>query len=62
MRKILIVGFAAAGSGLAGTSGASAAPVDGAVIGDLATATDHARPVQWSHWRWDQSRLPLTMG
>ena len=47
MRTILIVGFAAAGIGLAGSSGASAAPVNGTVIGDLATATDHVMPVQW---------------
>lgn len=52
MRRILIVGLAAAGIALAGTSGASAAPVNGAVIDDLATATDHVTPVQWGHWRW----------
>jgi len=53
MRTILIVGLAAAGIGLAGSSGASAAPVNGTVIGDLATATDHVMPVQWGgHWRW----------
>ena len=53
MRTILIVGLAAAGIGLAGSSGASAAPVNGAVIGDLATTTDHVTPVQWGgHWRW----------
>src|SRR5260370_36945501 len=52
MRTILIVGLAAAGIGLAGSSGASAAPVNGTVIGDLATATDHVMPVQWGgHWR-----------
>src|SRR5258707_13831470 len=52
MRMTLIVGLAAAGIGLAGTSGASAAPVHGAGIGDLATATDPVTPVQWGHWRW----------
>src|SRR5262252_1229854 len=53
MRTILIASIAAAGIGLAATSGASAAPVNGAVIGDLATATDHVTPVQWGgHWRW----------
>jgi hypothetical protein len=36
----------AAGPGLAGTSGASAAPVNGAVIDELVTATDHATPVR----------------
>jgi hypothetical protein len=35
---------------LAATTGASAAPANGAIIGDLATATGHATPVQ--HWRW----------
>ena len=52
MRTILIIGLTAAGIGLAGTSGASAAPVNGAVIGDLAIATDHVTPVQWGHYRW----------
>jgi len=52
MRKTLIMGLAMAGIGLAGTSGASSAPANGAVIGDLATATDRATPVQWGHWRW----------
>jgi hypothetical protein len=45
---------AAAGIGLAGTSGASAVPVNGAVIDDLATAT--VTPVRSGsrghHWRW----------
>ncbi len=50
MRKILIIGLAVAGIGLAWTSGASALPVNGTVIGDLATATDHVTTVQ--HWRW----------
>jgi hypothetical protein len=50
MRTILIAGLAAAGIGLTGSSGASAAPVNGAVIGDL--TTDHVTPVQWGHWRW----------
>lgn len=52
MRMILITGLMAAGIGLAGISGASAAPVNGAVIDDLATATDHVTPVQWGHYRW----------
>jgi hypothetical protein len=52
-RTILIVGLAVAGIGLAATSGTSAAPVNGAAIGDLATAPDHVTPVQWGgHWRW----------
>jgi hypothetical protein len=49
---VLIVGLTAAAIGFAGVSGASAAPVDGAVINDLATATDHVTPVQWGHWGW----------
>src|SRR5258708_34964146 len=53
MPMILIAGIAAMGIGLAATSGTSAAPVNGAVIGDLATAPDHVTPVQWGgHWRW----------
>lgn len=53
MRTILIASIAAAGIGLAATSGTSAAPVNGAIIGDLATAPDHVTPVQWGgHWRW----------
>jgi hypothetical protein len=52
MHRTLIVRLVAAGIGLAVTSGVSAAPVNGTVIGDLATATDHVTPVQWDHWRW----------
>jgi hypothetical protein len=40
----------AAGIGLAGTSGVSAAPINGAVIGDAANATSPVETVQ--HWRW----------
>jgi hypothetical protein len=50
MRTILIVGLTAAGIGVAGISGAAALPVNGTVIGDLATANDHVTTVQ--HWRW----------
>jgi hypothetical protein len=51
MRKIMVAGLAAAGIfGLAAATGASAAPVNGTVIGDLATANDHLTTVQ--HWRW----------
>ncbi|HLK83637.1 MAG TPA: hypothetical protein VKT99_19395 [Xanthobacteraceae bacterium] len=50
MRKILIIGLAMAAAGLAGTSPASAAPVNGAIIGDLATVTSPITTVQ--HWRW----------
>jgi hypothetical protein len=52
MRTILIIGSAVASIGLAGTSEASAAPVNGTIIGDLATTTDHVTPVQWGNWRW----------
>jgi hypothetical protein len=38
MRTFLIAGLMAAGIGFGATSGASAAPVNGTVIGDLATA------------------------
>jgi len=53
MRTTLIVGLAVVGIRLAGTSGASAAPANGAVINDLATTADHVTPVRWlGHWRW----------
>jgi hypothetical protein len=45
MGTILIVGLTMACTGRAGTSGASAAPVNATVIGDLATATDQVTPV-----------------
>jgi hypothetical protein len=50
MRTIIVAGLTAASIGLAATTGASAAPANGAVIGDLATATGHVTTVQ--HWRW----------
>jgi hypothetical protein len=53
MRTILVVSLVAAGMGLAGTTGVSALPANGAAIGDAATAADHVTPVQWGgHWRW----------
>jgi hypothetical protein len=49
----------AAGIGLVGTAGVSAAPINGAVIGDAANATSPVEIVQhrrWGsrggHWRW----------
>ena len=51
MRTILIAGLAAAGLGLAATSGTSAAPANGAVIGDLATAANAATTVQYYGYR-----------
>src|SRR5258708_3827389 len=50
MRTILLAMLVAAGMGLAGTSGASAVPVNGAAIGDI--AADHVTQVQWGHGRW----------
>jgi hypothetical protein len=50
MRTIMITGLTAVGIGLAAATGASAAPVNGAVIGDLANATGDVTTVQ--HWRW----------
>src|ERR1700674_882595 len=49
MRGFLLAILVAAGLGLAGTSGVSAAPVNGAVIGDAATASDHVTQVRWGH-------------
>jgi hypothetical protein len=50
MRTIIIAGLAVAGVCLAATSGAIAAPVNSAVIGDLATANGHVTTVQ--HYRY----------
>ena len=50
MRGILLAMLVTAGIGLAGTAGVSAAPINGAVIGDAANATSPVETVQ--HWRW----------
>jgi hypothetical protein len=50
MRRIFMAGLAVAGIGLAVTSAASAAPVNSAVIGDLATENSHVTTVQ--HYRY----------
>ena len=50
MRAILFAMLVALGVALVGASGASAAPLNGAAVGDAARATDVASPVQ--HWRW----------
>ena len=50
MRGILLAMLVAAGIGLAGTAGVSAAPINGAVIGDAANVTSPVETVQ--HWRW----------
>jgi ABC-type glycerol-3-phosphate transport system substrate-binding protein len=53
MRMMLIAGIAAAGIGLAAASGALAAPVNGSIIDELATATDNVAAIRWwGHWRW----------
>ena len=50
MRGTLLAMLVAAGIGLVGTAGVSAAPVSGAVIGDAANAANPVEQVQ--HWRW----------
>ena len=50
MRGTLLAVLVAAGVGLAGTAGVSAAPVNGAVIGHAADTTNTVEQVQ--HWRW----------
>ena len=50
MRATLLAVVAAAGIGLAGASGVSAAPINGAAIGQTADATNQIETVQ--HWRW----------
>lgn len=50
MRKIILATLVAAGMGLAGTAGVSAAPINGSVIGDAANRTSQVDTVQ--HWRW----------
>src|SRR5215468_7147249 len=50
MRATLCAMLVALGVGLVGTANVSAAPLNGAAIGDAAMATDMATQVQ--HWRW----------
>ena len=50
MRGILLAMLVAAGIGLVGSAGVSAAPINGAVIGDAANAASPVETVQ--HWRW----------
>ena len=58
MRKTMIAAIAAAGVGLLGASGASAAPISGSVIDDaakLASPVDQVQHWRWGsggHWRW----------
>jgi len=50
MRGILLAMLVAAGIGLVGSASVSAAPINGAAIGDAATAASPVEQVQ--HWRW----------
>ena len=50
MRAILLAMLVAAGIGLVGSVGVSAAPINGAAIGNAADATSPVETVQ--HWRW----------
>ena len=57
MRSILIAAAVAAAIGLAGTSGATAAPINAIVIKEIAALSDSTTQVGWhgrwrSHWRW----------
>ena len=50
MRGILLATLVAAGIGLVGSAGVSAAPINGAAIGNAADAASPVETVQ--HWRW----------
>jgi hypothetical protein len=50
MRGLLLTTLVAAGIGLVGTAGVSAAPINGAAIGNAADAASPVTTVQ--HWRW----------
>ena len=50
MREILLAMLVAAGIGLVGSAGVSAAPVNGGAIGNAADAASPVETVQ--HWRW----------
>jgi hypothetical protein len=50
MRGILLAMLVAAGVGLVGSAGVSAAPINGAAIGNAANETSQVTTVQ--HWRW----------
>jgi hypothetical protein len=58
MRKVLVAALIAAGVGIIGATGASAAPANGAVIRDGANLNEQlTQQVGWhgrwrSHWRW----------
>src|SRR5204862_3003619 len=50
MRGTLLAMLVAAGIGLVGSASVSAAPINGAAIGDAANAASSVEQVQ--HWRW----------
>jgi hypothetical protein len=50
MRGIVVAMLVAAGIGLVGSAGVSAAPINGAAIGNAANAASPMETVQ--HWRW----------
>ena len=50
MRGLLLAMLVAAGIGLVGSAGVSAAPINGAAIGNAADAASPVTTVQ--HWRW----------
>ena len=50
MRAILLAMLVAGGIGLVGSAGVSAAPINGAAIGNAASETSPVTTVQ--HWRW----------
>ena len=50
MRGTLLAMLVAAGVGLAGTAGVSAAPINGAAIGNAANTANTVEQVQ--HWRY----------
>jgi hypothetical protein len=53
MRHVLLAAVAAAGLGLAATSGVSAMPANGLAIGQAASAAELAQPVWWHYrYRW----------
>lgn len=52
MRKMLMAGVAAVGLGVAASSGAVAAPVNGVVLGELATGSAPVTQVYWHRHYW----------
>lgn len=54
MRNILLGMIVAAGVGLAGTAGVSAAPISGIPLGEAAAGLSDVQTVQ--HWRWGSGR------